>query len=66
MPLKGLKRVLPKVRYLVVQCHAAQRPLLTYGIVPIGGARIGTKLTVTSAMGHLLSPMSTQKGKLGL
>jgi hypothetical protein len=30
----GWKRVLPKVRFLVVYCHAIQLPFMTFGIVP--------------------------------
>jgi hypothetical protein len=35
MSLMGWKRVLPKVRYLAVHCHAVQRSFLTFGTVPI-------------------------------
>jgi hypothetical protein len=39
----GWKRVLPKVRYLVVQCHAVQLPLMSFGIVPKAVIAYGMK-----------------------
>jgi hypothetical protein len=30
----GWKRVLPKVRYMVLQCNAVQRSFMTFSIVP--------------------------------